>query len=63
MTHHGSTSLFSRADILSLRIHDTVTMNGCIFGIRDVTEIRIFDENNTRLWTSMTQFVSARLHV
>jgi L(+)-tartrate dehydratase beta subunit len=44
MAHHSLTSPFSEADIRALRIRDTVTINGHIFGIRDATQIRIFDE-------------------
>lgn len=44
MAHHSLTSPFSETDIRSLRIRDTVTINGHIFGIRDATQIRMFDE-------------------
>jgi L(+)-tartrate dehydratase beta subunit len=44
MMHHTLASPFSEQDIRSLRIRDTVTINGHIFGIRDATQIRIFDE-------------------
>ena len=44
MAHHSLTSPFSEADIRGLAIRDTVTINGHIFGIRDATQIRIFDE-------------------
>ena len=39
MAHHSLTSPFSEATI-----RDTVTINGHIFGIRDATQIRMFDE-------------------
>ena len=32
------------ADVRKLRLEETVTVNGTIFGIRDATQIRIFDE-------------------
>jgi L(+)-tartrate dehydratase beta subunit len=44
MAHYTLASPFSEQDIRSLRIRDTVTINGHIFGIRDATQIRIFDE-------------------
>jgi L(+)-tartrate dehydratase beta subunit len=44
MAHHTLTSPFCEQDIRALRIRDTVTINGHIFGIRDATQIRIFDE-------------------
>src|SRR5437016_7392913 len=34
----------SEAVIRELRLEDTVTLNGHIYGIRDATQIRIFDE-------------------
>src|SRR6266571_5646555 len=33
----------SEADVRQLRLEDTVTIDGTIFGIRDATQIRIFD--------------------
>jgi L(+)-tartrate dehydratase beta subunit len=44
MAHHSLTSPFSEADVRGLTIRDTVTINGHIFGIRDATQIRMFDE-------------------
>jgi L(+)-tartrate dehydratase beta subunit len=44
MAHHTLASPFCEQDIRALRIRDTVTINGHIFGIRDATQIRIFDE-------------------
>ena len=34
----------SEGAVRKLRLEDTVTINGTIFGIRDATQIRIFDE-------------------
>ena len=45
MAHHSLTSPFSEKDIRSLKIRDTVTIDGHIFGIRDATQIRMFDEH------------------
>ena len=44
MAHHTLTSPFSEQAIRALRIRDTVTIDGHIYGIRDATQIRIFDE-------------------
>ena len=44
MAHHSLSSPFSEAEIRALRIRDTVTINGHIFGIRDATQIRMFDD-------------------
>jgi L(+)-tartrate dehydratase beta subunit len=44
MGHHSLISPFSKTDIRSLRIRDSVTINGHIYGIRDATQIRMFDE-------------------
>ena len=34
----------TESDVRKLQLEDTVTINGTIFGIRDATQIRIFDE-------------------
>ena len=34
----------TEADVRKLRVEDTLRINGTIFGIRDATQIRIFDE-------------------
>ena len=34
----------NEADVRGLRVEDTVTIDGTIFGIRDATQIRIFDQ-------------------
>ena len=44
MAHHTLASPFSEQDIRKLRIRDTVTINGHIFGIRDANQILIVDE-------------------
>ena len=31
------------ADVRKLRVNDTVTLNGTLFGIRDATQIHMFD--------------------
>lgn len=42
--HHKLTTPLSEAAVRGLRIEDTVTIDGVIFGLRDATQIRIFDE-------------------
>lgn len=44
MAHYKLRTPFSEADVRQLRLEDTVTIDGTIFGIRDATQIRIFDE-------------------
>jgi L(+)-tartrate dehydratase beta subunit len=41
---HKLTTPLSEADVRGLRLEDTVTLDGVMFGIRDATQIRIFDE-------------------
>ena len=43
MAHHKLTTPLSEADVRALRLEDTVSIDGIIFGIRDATQIRIFD--------------------
>src|SRR5690348_17411151 len=44
MAHYKLHTPLSEADVRALRLEDTVTIDGTIFGIRDATQIRIFDE-------------------
>ncbi len=44
MAHHNLQTPLSESDIRKLKLEDTVSINGTIFGIRDATQIRIFDE-------------------
>jgi len=44
MAHHDLTTPLSEADVRQLKLEDTVSLSGVIFGIRDATQIRIFDE-------------------
>jgi L(+)-tartrate dehydratase beta subunit len=44
MAHVELKTPLAEADIRQLHLEDTVTINGVIFGIRDATQIRIFDE-------------------
>src|ERR1041384_222742 len=44
MAHYKLRTPLTEADIRQLKLEDTVTIDGTIFGIRDATQIRIFDE-------------------
>src|SRR5215472_1649549 len=43
MSHHRLTTPISEAQVRSLAVGDTVTLQGTIFGIRDATQIAMFD--------------------
>ena len=43
MAHHEFDMPVSEAQVRSVRISDTVTLNGTLFGIRDATQIHMFD--------------------
>jgi L(+)-tartrate dehydratase beta subunit len=43
MTHHDFQMPVTEAQVRALRIGDTVTLNGALFGIRDATQIHMFD--------------------
>ena len=43
MAHSDFTMPLSEEQVRSLRINDTVTLNGTLFGIRDATQIHLFD--------------------
>jgi L(+)-tartrate dehydratase beta subunit len=43
MAHHDFTMPVSEAQVRALRVNDTVTLNGALFGIRDATQIHMFD--------------------
>lgn len=43
MTHHDLPTPITEAQARTLRIGDTVTLNGALFGIRDATLIHMFD--------------------
>ena len=44
MAHHNLQTPLAEADIRKLKLEDTVSIDGTIYGIRDATQIRIFDE-------------------
>ena len=43
MAHHDFTMPITEAQARSLRVEDTVTLNGTLYGIRDATQIHMFD--------------------
>ena len=43
MAHRDFTVPVSEAEIRALRVNDTVTLNGTLYGIRDATQIHMFD--------------------
>jgi len=43
MAHHDFTMPVSDAQVRALRVDDTVTLNGTLYGIRDATQIHMFD--------------------
>ena len=43
MAHYDFTMPVSEAQVRSLRVNDTVTLNGPLYGIRDATQIHMFD--------------------
>jgi len=43
MAHFDLSAPVSESDVRKLRINDTVTLNGTLFGIRDATQIHMFD--------------------
>ena len=43
MAHHDFTTPISEQQARALRVDDTVTLNGTLYGIRDATQIHMFD--------------------
>jgi L(+)-tartrate dehydratase beta subunit len=43
MAHHEFDMPVSEPQVRALRVNDTVTLNGTLFGIRDATQIHMFD--------------------
>ena len=44
MAHYNLSTPLSEDDVRQLKVRDTVIVNGHIFGIRDATQIRMFDQ-------------------
>jgi L(+)-tartrate dehydratase beta subunit len=47
MAHHQFTTPVTEAQTRALRVNDTVTLDGTLFGIRDATQIHMFDRGRT----------------
>src|SRR5436190_19883609 len=45
MSQHHFTTPLTESDVRKLAVDDSVTLDGIIFGVRDATLIRIFDEH------------------
>jgi L(+)-tartrate dehydratase beta subunit len=43
MAHHEFTTPVTEAQVRALKVNDTVTLNGTLYGIRDATQIHMFD--------------------
>ncbi|HYN11868.1 MAG TPA: fumarate hydratase C-terminal domain-containing protein [Burkholderiales bacterium] len=43
MAHHDFSTPITEGDARALRVDDTVTLNGTLYGIRDATQIHMFD--------------------
>ena len=43
MAHYDFTMPVTEAQVRALRVNDTVTLNGTLYGIRDATHIQLFD--------------------
>ena len=47
MAHHELTMPVTEAQVRALVVDDTVTLNGALYGIRDATQIALFDRGRT----------------
>ena len=47
MTHHDLRTPITEAQVRALRVNDTVTLEGALFGIRDANQIALFDQGRT----------------
>jgi L(+)-tartrate dehydratase beta subunit len=47
MAHHDFSMPITEAQARALRVEDTVTLNGTLYGIRDATQIHMFDRGRT----------------
>ena len=43
MAHYDLSPPVTEAQVRALRVNDTVTLNGTLYGIRDATQIHMFD--------------------
>ncbi len=47
MAHHELRTPIDEAQVRALRVNDTVTLQGTLYGIRDATQIHLFDRGRT----------------
>jgi L(+)-tartrate dehydratase beta subunit len=47
VAHHEFTTPVTERDVRALKVRDTVTLHGTLFGIRDATQIHMFDRGRT----------------
>src|SRR4029078_6920385 len=47
MTHHTFHMPVTEEQVRALRVNDTVTLEGALFGIRDANQIALFDKGRT----------------
>jgi len=47
MAHHEFTTPVTETQVRALRVNDSVTLQGTLFGIRDATQIGLFDRGRT----------------
>jgi L(+)-tartrate dehydratase beta subunit len=47
MTHHVLSTPITEAQARALRVNDTVTLEGALFGIRDANQIALFDQGRS----------------
>src|SRR3954469_7820057 len=45
MAHYDFAMPINEAQVRALRVNDTVTLNGTLYGIRDATQIHMFDRS------------------
>src|SRR5260221_11208655 len=50
MTHHVLRTPITEARARALRVNDTVTLEGTLFGIRDANQIALFDQGRSTLF-------------
>ena len=59
MAHSDFTMPLSEEQVRSLRINDTVTLNGTLFGIRDATQIHLFDRGRSSAFATRPRSTSS----
>ena len=51
MAHYDFNMPVTEEQVAQLRVNDTVTLNGTLYGIRDATQIHMFDRGARRAST------------